>query len=212
MTVTLPWIPDSRDSKFLELIRRLKKFIKASRGSFPERQLALKEIFPGETRRAILLDGCGTENPARQDPALEWVRRQVNAYRGDRINRMLYADVGDSLPGDMLTKVDWMSMQNSLEVRVPFLDHRVVELAFRMQGALKLRRGKTKHILKETFKELLHPEIYRRPKSGFEIPISRWLKTDLKFLLDDYLSESRLRRQQRLLQKSGLLPPIPQCN
>ena len=85
-----------------------------------------------------------------------------------------------------LNKVDWMSMRNSLEVRVPLLDHHVVELAFRIAGTLKLRRGKTKYLLKETFKDLLPSSLYRRPKAGFEIPISRWLKTDLRFLLEQY--------------------------
>ena len=95
----------------------------------------------------------------------------------------------------MLTKVDWMSMKNSLEVRVPFLDHRLVEMAFQMPGAMKIKNGKTKYILKETFKDLLPPRIYRRPKAGFEVPISRWLKKELKFLLDQYLAEKRIQKQ-----------------
>jgi asparagine synthase (glutamine-hydrolysing) len=95
----------------------------------------------------------------------------------------------------MLTKVDWMSMKNSLEVRVPFLDHRVVELAFNIRGSQKLHKGKSKYILKETFKDLLPPSLYCRPKAGFEIPIGLWLKTDLKFLIDQYLSERRIKEQ-----------------
>jgi len=86
-------------------------------------------------------------------------------------------------------------MKNSLEVRVPFLDHRVVELAFNMPGALKLHKGRTKHILKETFKDILPPSLYNRPKAGFEVPISRWLKTDLKFLLNKYLAKDRIDEQ-----------------
>ncbi len=113
----------------------------------------------------------------------------------DRINSILYADLKDSLPGDMLTKVDWMSMKNSLEVRVPFLDHRVVELAFSMQSAFKLRKGRGKYILKETFKDILPPGLVDRPKAGFEVPISRWLKTDLRFLIEQNLAEDRIREQ-----------------
>jgi asparagine synthetase B (glutamine-hydrolysing) len=70
---------------------------------------------------------------------------------------MLATDLIDSLPGDMLAKVDLMSMANSLEVRVPLLDHRVVELAFQIPGPEKLRGGVTKRILKEAFKGLLPP-------------------------------------------------------
>jgi asparagine synthase (glutamine-hydrolysing) len=70
-----------------------------------------------------------------------------------------------------------------------------VEMAFQMPGSLKLKNGKTKYILKETFKDLLPPSIYRRPKAGFEVPISRWLKNELKFLLDQYLAENRIKNQ-----------------
>ena len=186
-------LPDSRDTKGLEYIRRLKKFIKGTHGSFPERVLALKEVFPKDIRQNILLES--SNDKSSNDPALRWVERLLNYYQGDSLNSILYSDLKDSLPGDMLTKVDWMSMNNSLEVRVPFLDHRLVEMAFQMPGSLKLKNGKTKYILKETFKDLLPPSIYRRSKAGFEIPISRWLKTELKFLLDQYLTEKRIQNQ-----------------
>jgi asparagine synthase (glutamine-hydrolysing) len=187
-------LPDSRDVKILEYIRRLKKFIKATKGSFPERLLALKEVFPEEIRKNILLNNYNNRNGS-QDLPLGWINKLLGSYKGDRINSMLYSDLKDSLPGDMLTKVDWMSMKNSLEVRVPLLDHRVVELAFRMKGSLKLNNGKTKYILKETFKDLLPPSLYNQPKAGFEVPISRWLKKDLKFLIDQYLAKEKLREQ-----------------
>ena len=187
-------LPDSRDGQLLEYIRRLKKFIRATKGSFPERLLSLKEIFPNEVRTNILLNHVSTNN-GKKDPALDWINKLLNNYNGDRINSILYSDLKDSLPGDMLTKVDWMSMKNSLEVRVPLLDHNIVELAFSMNGSLKLANGKTKYILKETFKDLLPSNLYNRPKAGFEVPISRWLKTDLKFLIDRYLAKEELREQ-----------------
>jgi asparagine synthase (glutamine-hydrolysing) len=188
-------LPDSRDVKILEYIRRLKKFIKATKGSFPERLLALKEVFPEEIRKNLLLNNHNNGNRSR-DLSLDWVNRLIGCYNGDRINSILYSDLKDSLPGDMLTKVDWMSMKNSLEVRVPLLDHRVVELAFRMKGSLKLNNGRTKYILKEAFKDLLPSSLYNRPKAGFEVPISRWLKTDQKFLIDQYLTREKLREQE----------------
>jgi asparagine synthase (glutamine-hydrolysing) len=188
-------LPDSRDNKILEYVRRVKKFIKATKGSFPERLLALKEVFPAEVRNQILLSAVRNTQSINEDPALNWIHNLLSQYHGDRINTMLYSDFKDSLPGDMLTKVDWMSMKNSLEVRVPFLDHRGVELAFKMQGSLKLYKGKTKYILKETFKDLLPQTLLRRPKAGFEVPISRWLRNDLLFLIEDYLSERKIREQ-----------------
>jgi asparagine synthase (glutamine-hydrolysing) len=183
-------LPDSRETRLGEALRRAKKFIRAIRGAFDERMLALKEVFPACARRKLLL-GCDSSI----DPALAWMRRVLERCLGDPINRMLGTDLIDSLPGDMLAKVDLMSMRNSLEVRVPLLDHRLVELACRIPGKDKMRRGVTKHVLKKTFKDLLPPGHTRQPKSGFEIPISRWLRTDLGFLVDRYLSAERIRDQ-----------------
>jgi asparagine synthase (glutamine-hydrolysing) len=183
-------LPDSRETRIGETLRRAKKFLRSARGPFDERLLALKEVFPAPTRQRLLTGGGnGT------DPALAWVRHLLGRSSGDAVNRMLCTDLIDSLPGDMLTKVDLMSMANSLEVRVPLLDHRVVELAFEIPGPEKLRRGVTKRVLKETFKDLLPPGHTRQPKCGFEIPISRWLRTDLGYLVDRYLSEERIRDQ-----------------
>jgi asparagine synthase (glutamine-hydrolysing) len=188
-------LPDSRDSQILEYIRRLKKFVKGARGNLAERVLSLKEVFPKDIRQSILLKNGQKSADEQFDPALAWVQSLLNYYRNDELNSILFSDFKDSLPGDMLTKVDWMSMQNSLEVRVPFLDHRVVELAFKMPSSLKLRNGQGKYILKETFKDLLPASLHDRPKAGFEVPISRWLKTDLKFLVEQYLAEERIRDQ-----------------
>ena len=183
-------LPDSRETRVGETLRRVKKFIRAARGPFDERLLALKEIAPAHVRSELLKGGGNGP-----DPALVWVRQLLGRSPGDAVNRMLGTDLIDSLPGDMLTKVDLMSMAHSLEVRVPLLDHRVVELAFRIPGAEKLRGGVTKRVLKEACEGLLPPGHTRRPKAGFEIPISRWLRTDLGFLVDRYLSEERIRDQ-----------------
>ncbi|MEW6670464.1 MAG: asparagine synthase (glutamine-hydrolyzing) [Thermodesulfobacteriota bacterium] len=184
-------VPDSRDVRALEYVRRLKKFIRSTRGSFSERVLAVKEVFPQDIRRSIL----SVSDAALETLPLQHIQKQLGRFGHEGLNSILYADARDSLPGDMLTKVDWMSMKNSLEVRVPFLDYHVVELAFQMPAALKLYRGETKYILKETFKDLLPKTLHHRPKAGFEIPISRWLKTDLKFLLDQYLDAGRIKKQ-----------------
>lgn len=188
-------LPDSRDARVMEYIRRLKKFIGSTKGAFPERVMSLKAVFPQKFRKDLLFATGFGGNISGGDLPLEIVKNRLSSYRGDRINKILYSDLKDSLPGDMLTKVDWMSMKNSLEVRVPFLDHNVVEFAFKISGSLKLRKGKTKYLLKETFKDLLPPSLYNRPKAGFEIPIGRWLKTDLRFLIEKFLDEEKIREQ-----------------
>lgn len=183
-------IPDSRSQRSLEQLRRIKKFLKGAQDKFEDRFFLWNEIFSAQRREDLL-----GQRGICFDLGKNMLDERLNAFPGDAINRMLYADLTQSLPNDMLAKVDGMSMKNALEARVPLLDHRVVELAFQMPGHWKLRRGKGKHILLETFKDILPPSLLNRPKWGFEIPIGQWLKTDLKFLIDDYLSKERIQRQ-----------------
>ena len=86
-------------------------------------------------------------------------------------------------------------MDFSLEVRVPFLDHEVVDFAFRMEGNVKLKGLKRKYILMETFKDILPPMLHNRPKWGFEMPIGSWLRKELKFLIYEFLSRDFINKQ-----------------
>ncbi|CAG0955592.1 MAG: asparagine synthase (glutamine-hydrolyzing) [Bacteroidetes bacterium] len=95
-------------------------------------------------------------------------------------NEILLADQQMVLPGDMLTKVDRMSMANSVEVRTPFLDYRLVDFVNSLPAHYKLNRHQRKIILTETFKEILPPAVYLRSKKGFEIPLHFWLTHILK--------------------------------
>lgn len=97
--------------------------------------------------------------------------------------RLLHVDATNYLPDDILTKVDRMSMAHSLEARVPLLDHRLVELATQIPGEWKLRDGETKWILKRLAARHLPPEILRRPKQGFAIPVQHWLRNELSSLI-----------------------------
>lgn len=81
------------------------------------------------------------------------------------------------LPNDMLMKVDLMSMANSLEVRVPLLDHRIVDFAFSLPTHFKIDTNEKKKILKDTFRHELPSIIFDRPKHGFEMPLLKWFKT-----------------------------------
>ncbi len=99
----------------------------------------------------------------------------------DLLNRMTYVDMRSYLPECLMTKMDIASMANSLETRSPFLDHKVLEFAFRLPGKLKLKGLKgTKWILKEAFKDMLPPDIYSRGKMGFGIPLGIWFRGELK--------------------------------
>ncbi|MDD2805784.1 MAG: asparagine synthase (glutamine-hydrolyzing) [Elusimicrobiales bacterium] len=99
----------------------------------------------------------------------------------DLLNRLSYVDLHTYLPECLMTKMDIASMANSLETRSPFLDHKVLEFAFQLPGNLKLKGlGGTKWLLKETFRDMLPPEIYSRGKMGFGIPLGLWFRGDLK--------------------------------
>jgi asparagine synthase (glutamine-hydrolysing) len=103
------------------------------------------------------------------------------------INDILLADMKLVLPNDMLYKVDLMSMAHGLEVRVPFLDHDVVEFAFSFPEEYKINRKYQKQILRDILKDLLPGKLYRRSKHGFEVPLLKWFRKDLKNLISNDL-------------------------
>ncbi len=113
----------------------------------------------------------------------------------DSLNQQLYVDLKTYLVDDILVKVDRMSMAVSLEARVPFLDHDVIQFVAGIPGELKLRNMTTKYILKKAMERVLPASILYRKKEGFSIPMKHWLNGALRPLVDDLLSESRLRSQ-----------------
>jgi asparagine synthase (glutamine-hydrolysing) len=106
----------------------------------------------------------------------------------DELTRTLYTDFKIVLEGDMLVKVDRMSMLNSIETRVPMLDRSVIELAFKMPSNFKISGRNQKYILKDTFKDLIPQEVLGKSKRGFAVPIGEWFKGPLKDLLLGLLS------------------------
>ncbi len=109
------------------------------------------------------------------------------------LNRFLWLDQLYYLPDDILYKADRMSMAHSLEVRPPFLDHRLVEFAASLPENLKIRGGKLKFVLRELMKSRLPASVLSRPKEGFDIPVHHWLRTALCPLLLETLSERNVR-------------------
>jgi asparagine synthase (glutamine-hydrolysing) len=90
----------------------------------------------------------------------------------------MYFNLKVSLPDDMLAKVDRMSMAHSLETRVPFLDHRLVELTYRVHKDVKLPKFDRKHLLRRTFGPKLPPSLLKAPKMPFSVPLREWFKQD----------------------------------
>ncbi|MBW2050383.1 MAG: asparagine synthase (glutamine-hydrolyzing) [Deltaproteobacteria bacterium] len=111
------------------------------------------------------------------------------------LSRLMRVDQKTYLPDAMLTKVDRASMAVGLEVRVPLLDHRVVEFTSGIPDSLKYRGGEGKYLLKRLLARYLPQGLFQRPKMGFGVPIDRWLRLELKEMLTDYLSPERLRKE-----------------
>ena len=122
------------------------------------------------------------------------------ADHADPLNRLLYVDAKTFLLDDNLTKVDRMTMANSLEARVPFLDHELVERLAQIPPHVKSRGFETKRLLRRAVRGLLPPEIRKGKKKGFTPPLPYWIRDELRSFLVDVLSEDRVR-------STGILNP-----
>jgi asparagine synthase (glutamine-hydrolysing) len=114
---------------------------------------------------------------------------------GEPLDAMLYLDSKTYLPGDILTKVDRMSMAVSLEARVPLLDHHLIEFVARMPASMKMRASETKYIFKRAVRDLVPAEILDRPKQGFGVPLQQWINDQLRGRIRETLSEQRTRER-----------------
>jgi asparagine synthase (glutamine-hydrolysing) len=134
----------------------------------------------GQRRRLLAANGLRGNASADESTVRSWTMRQLaNCEHADAINQASMLDLGGYLANTLLRDTDTMSMAHSLEVRVPLIDHLVVERALKIPGDLKLREGRPKWLLIEAAGELPH-EIVGRPKKGFELPFKHWLLGSLR--------------------------------
>lgn len=129
---------------------------------------------------------------------LDFIEKYYNFYGGvtDELSQTLYTDLHVVLEGDMLLKVDRMSMLNSIETRVPFLNKNVIELAARIPSKYKIHKSKLKMVLKDTFDDIIPEESLRSSKKGFEIPLDIWFRGPLKNKLLKVLDKNVIREQE----------------
>ncbi len=175
-----------------------------ARGRVRRLARALRSAGPDDLYRHVL---SHWEAPERLVPgAVEHKGRLwddgVGAEIPDFIQRMQYRDTAQYLPDDILTKVDRASMAFGLEARVPLLDHRVVEQAWRLPPSMKVRDGEGKWVLRRILGKYLPRHLFERPKMGFGVPIHAWLRGRLRDWGEDLLDERRLREE-------GFLDPDP---
>ena len=187
-------LPSDRHSRVLNQMRLAKAFLLADALPFEARYRAYMQVFDATERTALLRGGV----PSGFDDCI--ARGFAAAQTDDPLRQLMDVDFATQLPDDLLLLTDKMSMAVSLECRVPLLDQRLVELAARMPGSLKMRGGELKHVMKRALEGVLPDGILHREKRGFGAPMGAWLRAELAPVLRDVLSrESILRR--------GLLDP-----
>ena len=188
-------LPKSRHSRATNLFRQIERYSEGLHLTRDQRYWKWCSLTSSNDAVNLFKNISQTDLDQAQ-AAQEQFLKMINPD-GD-LNDVLYADVKLVLPGDMLTKVDLMSMANSLEVRVPLLDYNVVDFAFSLPVEYKIYGGVTKRILKDAFRDLLPEEIFNRPKHGFEVPLLHWMQTGLRSLIEDNLLEREFIEHQNI--------------
>ncbi len=175
-------------------LRNAKKFARSAGQDFENRYLGFGTYFSDERKRRLY------------SKSLRGAMEGFDAYRYHRkyfencraaapLNRLLYVDFKTFMPALNLDTTDKTSMAVNLEVRVPFLNHELVSLSERIPAELKIKGLKRKYILKKAAESILPKDVIWRKKAGFGAPVRSWLRTSLKPMIDDLLSEETIARR-----------------
>jgi asparagine synthase (glutamine-hydrolysing) len=169
----------------------LRRFLERSQLGLPDAFLAWVSFIPAEWRQSLLGE---VENWATDDYRRLWRRSE----QSDLLDRLLDLNLRTYLVDDLLPKVDRMGMAHALEVRSPFLDHELVELALRLPRRARVHGWSRKRALKAAVRDLLPREILHRRKRGFGIPLDRWFRSDLRSYLQGTLAAPDARVRSHL--------------
>jgi asparagine synthase (glutamine-hydrolysing) len=168
---------------------KAKRFVEGALLSPVEGHYWWKVIFTEEAKAELYANGKN----GHADPLRLYRQAYEQCSAAEVLTKLQHIDVKIYLPDDILVKADRMSMANSLEARVPFLDHRLVEFASSLPPHLKLRSLAKKYILKRTMSRYLPPQILKGKKLGFNVPIPIWLRRELRDFVHDVLSAQRVK-------------------
>lgn len=187
-------LPGGMPGRLTAPLRNAKKFARSAALDFEERYLGYGTYFSDEMKQRIYADEW-RERTAGFDAYAAHRRYFAKAENAAPLNRLLYVDLKTFLPCLNLMTTDKTSMAANLEVRVPFLNRELIELAARMPPRLKLRGLTRKYVLKRALENVLPREVVWRKKAGFGAPIRSWLRGPLRPLVDDLLSEETIKRR-----------------
>ena len=175
-------------------LRNAKKFARSAGQDFENRYLGFGTYFTDERKTRLYSDNL--RGAMRNFDAYRYHKKYFeNCRAASPLNRLLYVDFKTFMPALNLDTTDKTSMAANLEVRVPFLNHELVSLSERIPAELKIKGLKRKYILKKAAESLLPKEVIWRKKAGFGAPIRSWLRTSLKPMIDDLLSEETIKRR-----------------
>ncbi|MCA1594024.1 MAG: hypothetical protein LC754_15500 [Acidobacteria bacterium] len=187
-------LPGGLPGRLTAPLRNTKKFARSAALGFEDRYLGFGTYFTDDAKHDLYSDEL--REATRAMDAYQYHRRHFARCAGAApLNRLLYLDLKTFLPCLNLAYTDKTSMAATLEVRVPLLNHELVELAARMPPRLKLRGLKRKYILKRAAEKLLPRDVVWRKKAGFSAPIRAWLRGPLRPLIDELLSEEMVSRR-----------------
>ncbi len=187
-------LPVSRDNLSFDF--RAKRFLAGMTLAPTQQHLLWMGSLGPDAKRQVLTEEVQSALRTQPYESLEAVAGSLNGgERLDLVDTMLRMDLETYLPNDLLVKVDLMSMANSLEVRVPFLDRHVVEFACTLPSRWKLRGLTTKYLVRRALATRLPRKVVRRPKKGFGIPVAEWIRGPLRPLIVDALDAARLSRE-----------------
>lgn len=188
------FLPGGAPGKFSAPMRNAKKFARSAAMDFEDRYLGFGTYFNDQMKFDLYADELGAEMTAFD--AYKHHREYFAACESSSpINRMLYVDFKTFMPALNLDTTDRMSMAANLEVRVPYLNRELLDLAARIPSNLKIKGLKRKFILKKAVERILPKEVIYRKKAGFGAPIRSWLRGPLRPMVNDLLSEEKLKRR-----------------